>query len=235
MNKSIKNLSVFPAILAAVTFASCNYFTSSNKNIDSSNSSQSATVSSSEKTSDNMTSSNILVIVDLQKDFIDGTLPAKNGADVIAPIKGIIPQFDKVYFTLDWHPYNHCSFKAYGGIWPEHCVQYTEGASLPNGILEGVSNSRLRFLPKGNNPEREEYGQFEFMQADNQDLFRKGDKVVVCGIAAEYCVLETLKNLVRLSKVIGFNLYVFNEGVACIETNDPLLDYMKENNIKFYK
>lgn len=234
MGNSIKKLSVLTAIIASVTFASCNFFVTRKTETNVQSASLSGNTPSAQ-TTDNMANSKILVVVDLQKDFINGTLPAKNGADVINPIKRIIPQFDKVYFTLDWHPYNHCSFKAYGGIWPEHCVQHTEGASLPDGILEGLDNSQLRFLPKGNNPEREEYGQFEFTQADNQDLFRKGDAVVVCGIAAEYCVLETLKNLVRLSKEVGFDLSVFNEGVACIETNDPLLDYMKQNNIKLYK
>lgn len=178
---------------------------------------------------------NILVVIDLQKDFINGTLPAKNGKSIITYIDAIKTRFDKVYFTLDWHPYNHCSFKKFGGPWPEHCIQFTEGASLPNGTLDGLENSKVRFLPKGNDPSREEYGQFEHTLSYNQDLFVKGDKVVVCGIAAEYCVLETLKNLERLSMEIGFELQVFMDGVACIETYDPLKEYMEANKIKIYR
>ena len=74
---------------------------------------------------------NIMVVVDLQKDFIDGNLPATDGTRVVEPIKNVLTKFDKVYFTLDWHPWNHCSFKANGGIWPQHCVRYTVGAALP--------------------------------------------------------------------------------------------------------
>ncbi len=177
----------------------------------------------------------ILVVVDLQKDFIDGNLPATNGPEVVDPIKSIITKFGKVYFTLDWHPWNHCSFKANGGIWPQHCVSYTEGASLPDGILDNLDVNNVRFLPKGENQAEEEYGQFAKTDAKNQDLFVKGDEVVVCGIAAEYCVLETLKNIKRLADEVGFSVAVFMDGVACIENNDPLIEYMNANGIKLYK
>ena len=185
---------------------------------------------------------NIMVVVDLQKDFIDGNLPATDGTSVVEPVKNVLTKFDKVYFTLDWHPWNHCSFKANGGIWPQHCVRYTVGAALPDGILDNLDIDNVRFLPKGQAQDKEEYGQFENTKGDDQDLFVddqdlfvKGDKVVVCGIAAEYCVLETLKNLVRLSQEVGFELSVYLEGVASIETVDPLVTYMNENNIKIYK
>jgi len=178
---------------------------------------------------------NIMVVVDLQKDFIDGNLPATDGTRVVEPVKSVLTKFDKVYFTLDWHPWNHCSFKANGGIWPQHCVRYTVGAALPDGILDNLDINNVLFLPKGQAQDKEEYGQFENTKADDQDLFVKGDNVVVCGIAAEYCVLETLKNLVRLSKEVGFELSVYLEGVASIETVDPLVAYMNENNIKIYK
>ena len=178
---------------------------------------------------------NIMVVVDLQKDFIDGNLPATDGTRVVEPVKCVLTKLDKVYFTLDWHPWNHCSFKANGGIWPQHCVRYTVGAALPDGILDNLDINNVRFLPKGQAQDKEEYGQFENTKANDQDLFVKGDKVVVCGIAAEYCVLETLKNLVRLSKEVGFELSVYLEGVASIETVDPLVTYMNENNIRIYK
>lgn len=178
---------------------------------------------------------NIMVVVDLQKDFIDGNLPATDGTRVVEPIKNVLTKFDRVYFTLDWHPWNHCSFKANGGIWPQHCVRYTIGAALPDGILDNLNLENVEFLPKGQEQDKEEYGQFETVKADDQNLFVKGDKVVVCGIAAEYCVLESLKNLVRLSQEVGFELSVYLEGVASIESNEPLVTYMNENNIKIYK
>lgn len=177
----------------------------------------------------------IMVVVDLQKDFIDGNLPATDGTRVVEPIRKKLPLFDKVYFTLDWHPWNHCSFKDNGGIWPQHCVRYTVGAALPDGILDNLDIDNVRFLPKGQDQDREEYGQFEQTVGKNQDLFVKDDLVVVCGIAAEYCVLETLKNLVRLSHEVGFKVAVYLDGVASIESNKPLLDYMRENDLDIFR
>ena len=78
-----------------------------------------------QKVMTNREPANIMVVVDLQKDFIDGNLPATDGTRVVEPIKSVLAKFDRVYFTLDWHPWNHCSFKANGGIWPQHCVRYT--------------------------------------------------------------------------------------------------------------
>ncbi len=61
---------------------------------------------------------NALVIVDVQNDFIDGSLglincPAKqDGAEVVPVINEMLDTvpFDAVAYTLDWHPKDHCSF-----------------------------------------------------------------------------------------------------------------------------
>ena len=214
----MKSVKTIAAVLAVAAMVSCT-----------------GTKNQSENVMKRTEPANIMVVVDLQKDFIDGNLPATDGTRVVEPIKSVLKDFDRVYFTLDWHPWNHCSFKANGGIWPQHCVRYTVGAALPDGILDSLNIDNVRFLPKGQAQDKEEYGQFENTVASEQDLFAKGDKVVVCGIAAEYCVLETLKNLVRLSQEVGFELSVYLEGVASIESNEPLVTYMNENNIKLYK
>lgn len=190
---------------------------------------------SDNKTNQDMTPRKILLVVDLQKDFINGNLSATDAEPIVPRIDSIKTQFDAVYFTLDWHPANHCSFADQGGPWPVHCVHYTLGASLPDCMLLGLDESKTRFFVKGCDPELEEYGAFSMLTKENQDLFNPGDEVTVCGIAAEYCVLETLKNVIRLSKEIGFTVKVYMDGVACIVNNDPLLEYMKEEGIAVVK
>ena len=177
----------------------------------------------------------ILLAVDLQKDFIDGTLTVPGAADVIPVINNVKGRFDLVYFTLDWHPLGHCSFKEQGGPWPVHCVHHTAGASIPDCVLEGLSEDKIGFILKGRLPEREEYGAFVGFDVEHQTLFRPGDKVVVCGIAAEYCVLETLKNLYEISLQVGFKVEVYLEGTAKFESHATVLDFMKEKGIKACK
>ena len=173
----------------------------------------------------------ILLAVDLQKDFIDGTLTVPGADAVIAPINAVKGRFDLVYFTLDWHPVDHCSFREQGGPWPVHCVHHTAGASLPDSVLEGLDEGRMRFILKGRLSEREEYGAFVGFDPADQDLFEPGDEVVVCGIAAEYCVLETLKNLYAISREVGFTVKLWLEGTARFESYDTVLSYMAEQGI----
>lgn len=61
---------------------------------------------------------NVLLIVDVQNDFIDGSLALRgcgcghDGADVVAPINHLIKKgsWHKIVYSLDWHPENHISF-----------------------------------------------------------------------------------------------------------------------------
>lgn len=170
--------------------------------------------------------------MDLQKDFIDGTLTVPGAAGVLPFIDKVKKDYDLVYFTLDWHPAGHCSFKSEGGPWPAHCVHYTAGASLPDSVLEGLDGDRTRFILKGREAAREEYGAFCGPASEYGELFREGDEVVVCGIAAEYCVLETLKNIVRLSSEIGFGVGLYLDGTAKFDSYDTLLAYMETAGVR---
>lgn len=181
-----------------------------------------------------MAKRNILVAVDLQKDFIDGTLTVPQAYEVIPLINEAKKSFDLVYFTLDWHPVDHCSFKDFGGLWPAHCVQHTAGASLPDSVLEAMPKEKVRFILKGADSSKEEYGAFSQVDAKGQDYFQEGDEVVVCGIAAEYCVLNTLTNVFNLSKEVGFTVKVFLPGTAKFESYNTLIDYIETNGIGFY-
>lgn len=195
-----------------------------------------------------MTGRKILLVVDVQRNFIDGSLAVPGAERIIPEINKIKGGFDKVYFTLDWHPKNHCSFKANGGQWPEHCVHYTLGASLACGLLDGLEETQTGFILKGRDKDREEYGAFAEIsdtttagtpgvvptETDTQDLFQPGDVVTVCGIAAEYCVLETLKNVHRMSQAIGFDVNIFMKGVVGFDSN-PLLAWMAENDVNEYE
>lgn len=176
----------------------------------------------------------ILVAVDLQKDFINGSLAVPGAAAVLPEIKRIIPEFDLVYFTLDWHPLDHCSFREQGGPWPPHCVHHTAGASLPDSVLDGLDEKKLRFVLKGCLSGKEEYGAFSGTDAAEQDYFMPGDEVTVCGIAAEYCVRETLMNIVGLSEKVGFKVSVYLPGTARFSSYDTLLAFMEESGTGRY-
>lgn len=80
-----------------------------------------------------------LVVVDIQTDFCPGgALPVKDGDKIIPAVNELVRAFEgaglPVFFTRDWHPKNHVSFKAYGGPWPPHCVRNTPGAGFHRSL-----------------------------------------------------------------------------------------------------
>lgn len=193
----------------------------------------------------------ILVVVDYQYDFFnpDGALYVKGGEKLQEKIANIIPDFDYVAFTQDWHPINHCSFIVNGGQWPTHCVAGTIGAGIPLKLIECAK--QYDSFCKGDMDNEEEYGAFgneyafacvcdyddkfinEYCEKDFiSKSFNDVDGIVVCGIAGDYCVLETLKNIVNYIGTDKVSVYL--DGVVSIDGGEKLNNYMKENNIKKY-
>lgn len=192
----------------------------------------------------------ILVVVDVQYDFCNpnGALFVPGGEEVVNKVKDIIPNFDYVIFTKDSHSLSHCSFKENGGIWPVHCVWNSIGEGIPVELLKAAKDFGV--VGKGGNDNEEEYGAF----SDDMEFFYNiefavdstgncskpfrsycddVDELVVCGIAGDYCVVETLKNIVKWFKDTN-RIKVYLDGVASIDGGIKLNAYMKENSIKTY-
>lgn len=172
-----------------------------------------------------------LLIVDLQRDFYhpDGALYVP-GAEVIPErLVKMVPCFDQIVFTLDWHPADHSSFKPFGGIWPVHCVQHTMGASLPQELLEAAAGRPVHFYLKGQDPAREEYGAFEQITPVLRDVLANSDEVLLCGLCGDYCVGETAKNLFKLG--LAGNLAVSLACTGSLDGGESLQKLILKNHI----
>lgn len=105
-----------------------------------------------------------LVVVDFQYDFclLGAPLYVPGSDKALWNISHLIEnkKVDRVIFTADWHPANHCSFKRNGGEWNDHCVQFSKGAAIHDLLLYGCISSGVpyRVLIKGELPSSEEYG-----------------------------------------------------------------------------
>jgi nicotinamidase/pyrazinamidase len=161
-----------------------------------------------------------LLIVDVQNDFCTGgSLAAPNGEQVIKPINFLSKKFldnsAQVIATQDWHPRNHCSFKANGGIWPSHCVQDTVGAALHNDLYKSPVTLILR---KGFRKELDSYS--AFFENDKQTvtgidgyLRRLGIKTIyVGGLALDFCV----KYSVLDAASSAFKVYVLHDATRAV-------------------
>jgi nicotinamidase/pyrazinamidase len=141
-----------------------------------------------------------LLVVDVQRDFCPGgALPVKEGDRIVEPLNKIIETFAKnqlpMFFTRDWHPKNHCSFKERSGLWPPHCVQNTHGAEFQPALL--VPREAV-IVNKGTEADREAYSGFEGTSLATTLKRMKVSRLFIGGLAADYCVkntvLDALKN-----------------------------------------
>lgn len=185
-----------------------------------------------------------LIIVDCQNDFISGTLTVKGSKNAVENIKNYIrtnrKDIDKIVFTVDWHPYNHSSFKGFGGQWPHHCVQYTPGACIEPKLLKFVQSLNLNYevSQKGTCEEIEEYGAFSDINftsdsfgsrcyLDTVETNPESD-YVVCGIAGDYCVKATMQNMING----GITPKVYVSGIASIDDGSTLETFISENKLE---
>jgi nicotinamidase/pyrazinamidase len=164
-----------------------------------------------------------LVVVDVQNDFADprGGLAVLGGADVVRVINpeigAVLAAGGTVAYTQDWHPESTPHFAKDGGAWPVHCVMDTWGAELhPELVVAGP------VVRKGSAGE-DGYSGFTMrdpatgktMPTELEELLRgQGvERVVVVGLATDYCVRATALDAHRL----GFGTTVLEAGIRAVD------------------
>jgi nicotinamidase/pyrazinamidase len=183
-----------------------------------------------------------LVVVDVQNDFADpkGSLHVPGGEEVVATVNGEVRAARQagaiVVYTQDWHPPSTPHFAKDGGAWPEHCVQGTWGAALhPALAVEGP------IVRKGIDGED---GYSGFMVRDPRSgderatelrsLLRERGvrKIVVAGLATDYCVRDTALDGVKLA----FEVSVLTDAIAAVNLQpgdgDRALEAMRAAGVK---
>lgn len=140
----------------------------------------------------------IFVIVDMQNDFVDGSLAVPHAKEVITPIIRFGHEIERcggeVVLTRDWHPDHHSSFLDQGGDWPRHCVQNTWGARIVDPIREAFPEAEI--FSKGTEENIEQYSGYEAVgETSNEPLYIAAsphDHVWVAGLALDFCVGNTV-------------------------------------------
>lgn len=171
-----------------------------------------------------------VIIVDCQKDFISGSMAVPGADEAVCAIVAYLilnqDEIEEAVLTKDWHPVNHCSFKEYGGKWPTHCVQNTPGAEIDSRIMNVLKDLNIRYFifNKGCLSDVEEYGAFP---PGDGNVFPRNE-IIVCGIAGDYCVKETVGNLIKK----GHNPKILLKGIASIDDGTIIQNFIKEHNLE---
>ena len=188
-----------------------------------------------------------LLVVDVQNDFADpaGGLSVAGGDAIVPSINGEIElawaNGATVAFTQDWHPESTPHFAKDGGIWPVHCVRDTWGARLHPGLVTPDDAPRVR---KGVNGE-DGYSGFtmrdpisgETVPTELEALLRERsiERVVIVGLATDYCVRTTALDAARL----GFETSVLTDAIAAVDVEpgdgDRAIDEMRDAGIAVWR
>jgi len=156
-----------------------------------------------------------LVVVDVQNDFCPGgALAVPEGDAVIEPLNRLMElSWKTIIGTRDWHPANHHSFKAHGGMWPPHCVQDTAGAEFDPALNSAAFK---KVISKGIRPEDPGYSAVEGTPLLPYLLEQRVKRVCVGGLATDYCVKATVIDLLRE----GLEVVVLTDAVRGVNV-DP--------------
>lgn len=152
-----------------------------------------------------------LIVVDIQRDFCPGgALPVADGDKIIPAVNELVRAFGKaglpVFFTRDWHPRNHVSFRASGGPWPPHCVRNTPGASFHPSLAIPPD---AEVIDKGTLQTEDAYSGFQGTDLSYKLHGLHVKQIYVAGLATDYCV----KNTVLDGAAQGFETYVITDCV----------------------
>jgi nicotinamidase/pyrazinamidase len=179
-----------------------------------------------------------LLVIDVQNCFLPGgSLAVKDGEQVVPVINRIAKGFANVVMTQDWHTVGHISFAsvhpgkkpfetidlAYGKqmLWPDHCVQGTEGAALSKDL--SIPQAEL-VIRKGFHKDVDSYS--AFTEADGKTttglaaylLARKIQRLFVAGLATDFCVAWTALD----ARKAGFETYVVEDACRGIDAQGSL-------------
>jgi nicotinamidase/pyrazinamidase len=192
-----------------------------------------------------------LVVVDVQNCFTPGgSLAVKGGDEIVPLINKIAKAFQNVVLTQDWHTPGHISFASshpgkkpfesiklpYGNqiLWPDHCVQGTDGAAIHKDI--NIPHAQL-VIRKGFRKTVDSYSAFR--EADRKTITglaaylksRGLNRVFVTGLATDFCVAWTAMDARREA----FEVFVIEDACRGIDTQGSLAkawDAMKKAGVK---
>jgi nicotinamidase/pyrazinamidase len=162
-----------------------------------------------------LTPTDALLVTDVQNDFLPGgSLAVAHADEVIAPINRLIALYGDhglpVYASRCWHPPDHCSFTERGGPWPAHCVAHTHGAAFADGLALPAGAA---IISKGTHSDKEAYSAFRDTTLAEQLRAHGVERLAVCGLTTDYCVLNSASDALAL----GFRVMVVLDAIRAVD------------------
>jgi nicotinamidase/pyrazinamidase len=162
-----------------------------------------------------LTRNDALLLVDIQNDFLPGgSLAVPDGDAVLEPANRLIALYRDdglpVYASRDWHPPEHSSFRAQGGPWPPHCVAHTHGAAFADAL---ALPEDAVIVSKATTRGEDAYSAFRDTSLAERLRAHGVDRLAVCGLATDYCVLNSVNDALAL----GFRVLLVVDAIRAVD------------------
>lgn len=169
----------------------------------------------------------VLIVVDYQNDFVadNGKLTCgKMAQDIEQNIYDLIQKTEKeggtVFFTMDWHDKNLSDNNPEKRLFPQHCVRYTDGASI-YGRINDLSYAKTKIYKDS----------YSMSRGSLDGVVSSFEEIILCGVATNICVLQNAINLYNTAIYKNRKIDFFIAENACAsfdeQAHKDAIQYMK--------
>lgn len=170
-----------------------------------------------------------LIVIDMQKDFIDGSLGTKEAVEIVPRVKQKIAEYvsrgDEIIFTRDTHSEGYLNTHEGKNLPVPHCIKWTEGWKIPNGID----------IPECEHIDKHSFGWNMWDMIYNSEgtlVDRKFDEIEIIGLCTDICVISNALILRALYPEIEITVDASCCAGTTPEMHEKALNVMRSCQIK---
>ncbi len=164
----------------------------------------------------------ILAVIDMQNDFINGSLGTPEAQAIVSRVADKIKAFDgSIYYTRDTHKENYLETLEGKNLPVIHCVEYTDGWKIDADVMGASQGKKVTVIDKPS------FGSFELMNAIAEDWEGEIDSITLIGLCTDICVINNAMNL----KTKFWNIPIIVDSSCCAgvtpQSHNNALEAMK--------
>jgi len=170
----------------------------------------------------------LLVIVDMQKDFIDGSLANKDAKAIVPDLCKFIKEWDgDITCTLDTHHDDYLDTQEGKNLPIKHCIKLTEGWLIDKDIREALAGRDVNII------EKETFGSWDLADRIN---WKGYDEVVFVGTCTDICVISNVLTVKAINRETPLVVYADLCAGLTPEKHEAALEVMKscQVDVRYY-
>lgn len=132
----------------------------------------------------------ILIVVDMQNDFIDGALGTSEAQTIVSKVEDKIKNFDgDIYYTRDTHKENYLETMEGRNLPVKHCIEYTDGWKIRPEVMAASEGKKVIVIDKPT------FGSMELLESICEEDKDSIESITLIGLCTDICVISNAMNL----------------------------------------